>query len=313
MALEVIRTDDFDGTNADETVIFSLDGRAYEIELSKANAAAFRRMMAPYLDKARPVTYPKGAIIYVATGLDGTFQVLGPSRETPEQQQQNPPVTPIGHRSLLHTTPPPQRPTLVTATPETDHHSTGHTPSQPASEEPHDADPNVPNPHTGASDPQVRTWAKHWSVPGIPARGRVPGSIRSIYEAFEGGDRTPWKELLEEHGVDIAQAEAQANASIGALSEEDPGPTQDDLDRQAAQKLGNLTSAQVTELRRMYNAPDGRATSNSKTDTSYKALRTRGCCALIYQGDKSATYEITNIGRLWFEVRGIPTQDTSAD
>lgn len=312
MALEVIRTDDFDGTNADETVIFSLDGRAYEIELSKANAAAFRRVLAPYMDKARPVTYPKGAIIYVTAAHDGTFQVTGLSR-TPdsEQPEQKPSVIPIGHRSLLHhSTPPPQRPTLVTATPETAHRSTGHVPSQPSSEETPDADPNA---HTGASDPQVRAWAKHWSVPGIPARGRVPGSIRSIYKAFAGGNRTPWKELLEEHGVDVAQAEAQANASISALSEEDPGPTQDELDRQAAQKIGNLTAAQVTELRRMYNAPDGRTTSNSKTDTSYKALRNRGCCTLIYQGDKSATYEITNIGRLWFEVRGIPTQDTSAD
>jgi hypothetical protein len=45
--------DDLDGGDADETVAFGLDGKTYEIELSKKNAAALRKVLAPYVDKAR--------------------------------------------------------------------------------------------------------------------------------------------------------------------------------------------------------------------------------------------------------------------
>ncbi|MHB8438095.1 MAG: histone-like nucleoid-structuring protein Lsr2 [Acidimicrobiales bacterium] len=45
--------DDFDGTEAAETVSFSLDGKVYEIDLTKANAAEFRRTLKPYVDRAR--------------------------------------------------------------------------------------------------------------------------------------------------------------------------------------------------------------------------------------------------------------------
>ncbi len=45
--------DDFDGTAAAETVNFSLDGKVYEIDLSKANANEFRRALLPYVDRAR--------------------------------------------------------------------------------------------------------------------------------------------------------------------------------------------------------------------------------------------------------------------
>lgn len=45
--------DDLDGGDADETVAFGLDGRSYEIELSKRNASALRKALGPYVDKAR--------------------------------------------------------------------------------------------------------------------------------------------------------------------------------------------------------------------------------------------------------------------
>lgn len=45
--------DDFDGSDADETVEFSLDGKAYEIDLNKKNASAFRRGLKPYIDRGR--------------------------------------------------------------------------------------------------------------------------------------------------------------------------------------------------------------------------------------------------------------------
>jgi hypothetical protein len=45
--------DDLDGGPAAETVRFGVDGAEYEIDLSKKNAAAFRRKLAPFIDHAR--------------------------------------------------------------------------------------------------------------------------------------------------------------------------------------------------------------------------------------------------------------------
>ena len=45
--------DDLDGGPADETMRFGLDGAEYEIDLSKKNAAAFRRQLAPFTGHAR--------------------------------------------------------------------------------------------------------------------------------------------------------------------------------------------------------------------------------------------------------------------
>jgi hypothetical protein len=45
--------DDLDRGPADETVRFGFDGSDYEIDLSKTNAARFRRQLQPYLDHAR--------------------------------------------------------------------------------------------------------------------------------------------------------------------------------------------------------------------------------------------------------------------
>jgi len=47
-------TDDLDGSVAVETVSFALDGTGYEIDLSKKNAAAFRRVLDRYIGAARP-------------------------------------------------------------------------------------------------------------------------------------------------------------------------------------------------------------------------------------------------------------------
>ena len=47
--------DDLDGGPADETVGFEVGGTAYEIDLSKKNAAAFRKQLAPFVEHARRV------------------------------------------------------------------------------------------------------------------------------------------------------------------------------------------------------------------------------------------------------------------
>jgi len=45
--------DDLDGGGADETVSFALDGRSYEIDLSRDNANLFRKALEEYVSHAR--------------------------------------------------------------------------------------------------------------------------------------------------------------------------------------------------------------------------------------------------------------------
>ena len=46
-------TDDIDGGDADETVNFALDGKNYQIDLSKRNAEAMRKAFKLYVDSGR--------------------------------------------------------------------------------------------------------------------------------------------------------------------------------------------------------------------------------------------------------------------
>lgn len=46
-------TDDLEGGDAEETVVFALDGRTYEIDLNSKNAAALRKDLDKYVSKAR--------------------------------------------------------------------------------------------------------------------------------------------------------------------------------------------------------------------------------------------------------------------
>jgi hypothetical protein len=51
--VNIVLTDDLDGSDASETVTFSLDGISYEMDLSSANAARLRDAVQPFLAKAR--------------------------------------------------------------------------------------------------------------------------------------------------------------------------------------------------------------------------------------------------------------------
>lgn len=51
--VKVILVDDIEGGAAEETLSFALDGAAYEIDLSTANAARFRDAVAPFVAAAR--------------------------------------------------------------------------------------------------------------------------------------------------------------------------------------------------------------------------------------------------------------------
>lgn len=56
--------DDLDGTVLEvgdgETVLFSLDGTAYEIDVTDGNAAALREALAPFIAAARPISSSRG-------------------------------------------------------------------------------------------------------------------------------------------------------------------------------------------------------------------------------------------------------------
>lgn len=51
--VQVLLVDDLDGTDADETVTFGLDGVTYEIDLSAANAEQLREDLASWVGHAR--------------------------------------------------------------------------------------------------------------------------------------------------------------------------------------------------------------------------------------------------------------------
>ena len=51
----VTLVDDLDGTEADEQVEFSFEGKAYEIDLSTSNVERLRGALAPYVSAARRV------------------------------------------------------------------------------------------------------------------------------------------------------------------------------------------------------------------------------------------------------------------
>jgi hypothetical protein len=62
---EVRLTDDIEGTNISAgkggTITFSLDGKTYEIDLNAKNSNALRKVLAPYLEAARPVRTSRSA------------------------------------------------------------------------------------------------------------------------------------------------------------------------------------------------------------------------------------------------------------
>lgn len=64
----VTLTDDLDGGKAAETVTFGLDGRVYEIDLSKKNAAALRKVLGEFTGSARRVRSGKPAAAKAASG-----------------------------------------------------------------------------------------------------------------------------------------------------------------------------------------------------------------------------------------------------
>lgn len=72
--VNIILVDDIDGSDADETVSFGLDGTTYEIDLKNKHAAALRDALATYVGHARKVSGARGR-----RATRSTTTAMGPS------------------------------------------------------------------------------------------------------------------------------------------------------------------------------------------------------------------------------------------
>ena len=91
MARKIVQqlVDDLDGTvlevGSGETILFSLDGTAYEIDLTDENAAALRDALAPFIAAARSVSARAG-------GRSGSGGAGGARRQKRSGQRDYAPV-----------------------------------------------------------------------------------------------------------------------------------------------------------------------------------------------------------------------------
>ena len=312
MAQEVTLNDDMDGSPGAETVHFAFEGKSYEINLSPINRAAFGMLMRAYVEKARRTTGTDVLVCLPArlNHSSGMLRLLG------DQSLHAYPLVAtatgpgefhlsggdlVTDRPLLQEAPDPQ----LEAPPRL-----GEVPRQTAAEQPKEVFPQP----TGVPDTQVREWARRYSVPGMPLRGRVPAAIRTIFEAFQRDDLNPWRELLLDNDIDPDKALADARALTLVGAEQKPEPTEAEVLRSKARKAGRLNTAQLTRLRIMNADEKGRATSDgtSADNASYGALADRGLCAAVTRRKNRTTYQITDVGKVYFEVRGIsPTEGTT--
>ncbi len=73
--VQVIHTDDIDGSEAAETIAFSLEGISYSIDLSADNAKKLRNAFAPYIaagERDRSATSRRGTSRRKSTGTAAT-------------------------------------------------------------------------------------------------------------------------------------------------------------------------------------------------------------------------------------------------
>jgi hypothetical protein len=73
--------DDLDGSEAEETVEFGLDGVAYQIDLSSENAEELRDALAQYVEHARRAGGRKRASVRPAPGGKGSARPAAVDRE----------------------------------------------------------------------------------------------------------------------------------------------------------------------------------------------------------------------------------------
>lgn len=76
MATKIVRLDDLDpATEAAETILYSVEGDFYEIDLGEKNAAALRSALAKFTKVARPIA-TRDAVKQLSTNGDFDPQVV---------------------------------------------------------------------------------------------------------------------------------------------------------------------------------------------------------------------------------------------
>lgn len=80
----ILLTDDIDGTEASETLTFTVDGIAYEIDLSDEHASQMREAVALYVDNARKLRGRSGSSTKKATSRTASGKF---SSDKPDNQQ----------------------------------------------------------------------------------------------------------------------------------------------------------------------------------------------------------------------------------
>ncbi len=87
---EVRLVDDLDGEAADETVEFGIDGKSYEIDLSKENAGRLRDALADFVSAARRAGgRRRGASNSPGTGNNGGGAGSAPKGRSAIDREQN--------------------------------------------------------------------------------------------------------------------------------------------------------------------------------------------------------------------------------
>ena len=66
----VLLEDDVDGSKADETIEFGIDGTTYAIDLSNSNATKLRGALDGYINKARKVSGKRSTSPKASSGVD---------------------------------------------------------------------------------------------------------------------------------------------------------------------------------------------------------------------------------------------------
>src|SRR6266568_3668546 len=86
--VNVVITDDLDGSPDAETVAFGLDGHSYEIDLGKKNRAKLEKSLQPFMDVARRTTQRRTARASRGSG-SGLGSRAGPQgvRARPHQRR----------------------------------------------------------------------------------------------------------------------------------------------------------------------------------------------------------------------------------
>lgn len=154
--VQILIKDDIDGSPADETLQFMLDGTTYEIDLSKRNAAALRLAMARFIKRARRVR----GTASVSAGRPSTNNRRPAAGRAP------------GHRKASSV----KRTQIKGAQAKGARRRTGATASARVRSAA----------GTGANPAAVREWARRQGM-AVSERGRVPADLVAKYELSRKG------------------------------------------------------------------------------------------------------------------------------